>query len=173
MEDDKNTRTVQFNGIVPKDCKLTIVNSRRTYLTAWGHFRIGTEELKILAQAKLTARERAVLDMVMYYMEYNNIIKVPQSQIAKDLSITQQDTSKAILKLIQKDILKVTGKEGNRNTYALNPYFAFKGYAKNWKGLCDWWDSGKLPVSLREYRLRREQAEAREDEMDEILESDP
>jgi DNA-binding MarR family transcriptional regulator len=171
MEDNK--RIAQLTAEVPKDCKVTQIISRRTYLTAWGHFRIGTEQLKILAQARLTARERAVLDMIMYYMKYDNIIKVPQSQIAKDLDIEQQDVSKAIKVLIDRNILKITGKEGRRNTYTLNPYFAYKGYAKNWKGLCDWWDGGKTPVSLKEYQIRREQAEARQDEIDEILESDP
>lgn len=156
-----------------KSFKVTNIISRRKYLTSWGHFRMGTEMLRMLAESKLSVRERSVLDMLMYYLEYGNIIKTPQSQIGRDLGMEQGDVSKAIKTLISKELLKIIGRDGRKNIYMMNPWFAFKGYAKDFKGLCEQWDGKKPPISFRDYQIARERGEAVQDELDELLQSDP
>jgi hypothetical protein len=85
-----------------------------------------------------TMRLRGETSRVLFYLlsrcSYNNIINVPQKEIAEALEIKRQSVSKAIKELLEKDILLPGSKDGRCNTYRLNHALGSKGNASTAPG---------------------------------------
>jgi hypothetical protein len=98
-----------------------------------GFFMALQEGFMYLAQLDLPGRTRRVLDYLFAKLDFENWIRITQSQIAKDLGLDRADVSKAIKQLVDHQIILKGPKVGNSWTYRLDPAFGWKGKAKNKK----------------------------------------
>lgn len=89
------------------------------------------DSLEIIATDKdLTGQTLKVMLLLMGNLEFENYIKVRQTDVAKKLEMHKTDVSKAMRVLVGKGIiLKV--KEGTTTGYKLNPHYGWKGKVSN------------------------------------------
>lgn len=87
-----------------------------------------------IIMARLTMRECHVLMQMLREMRYQNYIDVPHRLIAEEIGIDRADVTKAINKLVAKDILIKVPDRSNagRSNYRLNPIIGYKGTAAEW-----------------------------------------
>lgn len=81
---------------------------------------------------ELWGRPRAILDFLLSRMDYENYVNVQQKEIAEKLKIDKSNVSRAISKLIQKDIILPGPKSGTMRSYKLNENYGWKGKVKNY-----------------------------------------
>jgi len=96
------------------------------------HFTMNQDALDILAD-NLRGSEFRVLMKLLKRLDYENLIQVPQNEIAEELKMEKQNIHRAINKLIEIEILLKGPKIGKTCSYQLNPSFGWKGKAKNHK----------------------------------------
>ena len=75
---------------------------------------------------------RVFLNMVGK-LDYNNYIRISQTDLAKELGMKQQNVSRAIKKLIELDVIAEGPRAGLSKTYIMNPNIGIKGKQKQQK----------------------------------------
>lgn len=91
-------------------------------------FTMSQDPLVMLAKDKdLRGRPRAVLDYLLAYLDFENFVQVPQTEIAAELDIGRSHVSEAIKLLEEKGILLRGPKVGRSSSWRLNPLYGFKG----------------------------------------------
>ena len=87
-----------------------------------------------IAKLKLTPTDYAVLMILLSRLEYENWIRVSQRTIAEELNLTQPQVSRAIKKLVEKNILikEQDPSDERRSLCRFNPSFGWKGDTKEW-----------------------------------------
>ena len=126
---------------VPDGCMAKTVVTPIKALTQNPHIRAFSEGLIRLATDKnLTLTDKNVLLYISGIIDYENVLDISQTQLAKEIGIVQQEVSKSIRKLCELDYLRVIGQVGRQKIYRLSPYFAFKSRAKNYAQMCRDWD---------------------------------
>lgn len=99
-----------------------------------GHFFMAMQEGFVhLAKLGLRGKEMQVLMLVMGKLDFENWIRISQSDIAKELELDRSVISRSIKKLVEEGILHKGPKVGTSFTYRLDPGFGVKGRAKNQK----------------------------------------
>lgn len=83
-------------------------------------------------QDDITGEQLRVFLYLVSRLDFDNYLKVPQKDISEDLNLHKSNVSKAIKKLVEKDIITVGPMAGHSKTYRLNPRIAHRG-AKNYK----------------------------------------
>lgn len=95
-------------------------------------FMIFQEVYQLLALDKdIRGEPRSILDLMFSVMKFQNKIPLHQSQISKILSINQSNVSKAIKKLIDKEIIVKDHCIGRNQFYKLHPNYGWKGKSYN------------------------------------------
>ncbi len=84
-----------------------------------------------LADANLPNEQYRVAMKLISKLDYDNYLRVTQTDIANDLGMKQSNVAKAIKELLNIDFIRKGPKVGNANTYRLNPYYGHKGQAIN------------------------------------------
>lgn len=92
-------------------------------------FQMSQDALMQLAEIKSTDQLRVLLAL-MSRLDFENLIAIDQTQVAKSLGMHRQHVNRAIAALIQKEILLKGPKIGLARTYRLNPSYGWKGRAK-------------------------------------------
>lgn len=137
MKDNSNTqpRQVQLITAVPKDSDIAVYQfvTTKKWLRGWGdsYLRINNDCLLVLFASDLTAKDLKVFHSLLYHCEWENIVRVSQSEIAAELGTVQNNISKSVRKLVNLDLLQVLMTDGRKNIYMLNPMFVLKSKAKN------------------------------------------
>ncbi|KZN99328.1 replication/maintenance protein RepL [Bacillus badius] len=85
------------------------------------------DPLSWMADAKLSYEEYRVILKLLGKLDFENYIRVTQTEIAKDLGMQQSNVARAIKGLLEQDIIRKGPKVGNSNTYRLNPHIGHKG----------------------------------------------
>lgn len=84
-----------------------------------------------MADAKLTYEEYRVLMKLFARLDFENYIRITQSEMAEGLGMKQSNVARAIKGLLAHDIIRKGPKVGNGNTYRLNPMIGHKGQGIN------------------------------------------
>lgn len=71
-----------------------------------------------------------VLMALLERLEFDNLILVNQSEIARELEMLQPNVSAAIKRLVEVGVILKGPKKGSGCSYKLNPNFGWKGSAK-------------------------------------------
>lgn len=90
-----------------------------------------------LAKQNFSGRTRRVLDYLFAKLDFENWIRISQSDIAKDLDLNRANVSRAIKQLCDKGIIHKGPKFGTTWTYRLDPNFGWKGKASKKKAAED------------------------------------
>lgn len=96
-----------------------------------GWMAIYQEALNWVADAKLSYEEYRVFLKLLGKLDFENYIRVTQTEIAKELGMKQPSVARAIKGLLEQDIIRKGPKVGNSNTYRLNPMIGHKGQGIN------------------------------------------
>jgi len=77
-----------------------------------------------LSMQNLTGEELRILFNLMSRLDYDNYVKITQTQIANDMKLHKSSISRAINHMVELKIMIPGTKEGVMNKYRLNPYMA-------------------------------------------------
>jgi hypothetical protein len=134
-------KTFNYQINVPNGCMAKTVVTPIKMLSQNPHIRTFSEGLvRVATDKELNYTDTRVLLFISGIVDYENILNISQKELSQGLGIVQQEISKSIKKLIERDYLRIIGKIGRQNVYRLSPYFAFKSRAKNYPALCRDWD---------------------------------
>lgn len=89
------------------------------------------EALKALATSGLNGEGFRVLMALLARLDFENLLIINQAEIAREINIKRPNVNRAIKNLIAIDALLEGPKVGTNRSYRLNPYFGWKGSAKN------------------------------------------
>ena len=81
----------------------------------------------------LTGEHWRVLSYLFAKLDFENLIQVTQSEIAKELNIQTSHVSRSIKVLTDKKIIIRGPNIGRSSSFRLNPYFGWKGKVSNLK----------------------------------------
>lgn len=84
-----------------------------------------------LAEEDLTGEALRVLMYTFANLDYENYVRVSQSEISEKLKLRKQNVSRAIRVLVEKQILLEGDREGKFKTYRLNSFYGWKGKVRN------------------------------------------
>ena len=78
-------------------------------------------------QKELTGETLRVFIKLLSKLDFDNYIRISQSELAKEMNITRPNVTKAIKKLQEFDIIREGARAGLSKTYRLNPSVGHKG----------------------------------------------
>ena len=81
----------------------------------------------ISSQKELTGETLRVFLKLLSCLDFNNFIRVSQTELAKEIGISRPNVAKAIKKLQEFDIIREGARAGLNKTYRLNPTVGHKG----------------------------------------------
>ena len=85
------------------------------------------EAITQIAKEKLPVEQSSVFLYLLGRVDFDNYLMVSQKEMAKELNIKQQNISRAIRNLCEREIIIEGPRLGLNKTYRLNPYVAHKG----------------------------------------------
>ena len=83
--------------------------------------------LKTLAKWNLPNEQYRVMLELLSETDFDNYIRISQSQLAEELDMKQSSVARAIKALKEKNVIVEGPRAGLNKTYRLNPYIAHKG----------------------------------------------
>ncbi len=86
-----------------------------------------------IAKLGLTGEQMNVLFLIFGKLDFENWLRLSQTDIAKELGMHKQHVNRAMKVLVEKGIIHKGPKVGSMLTYRLDPTFGVKGRAKNEK----------------------------------------
>lgn len=84
----------------------------------------------MIATADLKQEDFRVMAALMARLDFENLIQVPQVEIAEKLNMQRQNVNRSIKRLVEMGILLEGPKIGRSRSFRLNPSFGWKGSAK-------------------------------------------
>lgn len=143
-----DNRVIQQNFNVPEGTNVFTRLHIPKYLTEMEHVRIFTDGLMTIAlDPDLSGTDIRVLLGCIGNMEYENFLDKPQGELAKAFEMKQQNVSRSLKKLVERDYIRIVGKVGRQNIYRVNPSIAFKSRAKNLNALIQEWEGEEIEAS--------------------------
>ena len=88
--------------------------------------------LRYIAEMDLTGEQSRVLMYLLSKLDYDNYIRISQTEIADDLHMQKPNVSRAMKRLVERDIVITGPLAGRSRTYRLNPRIAHRG-ARNYQ----------------------------------------
>lgn len=85
----------------------------------------------LIATSDLDGQDFKVLATLMARLDFENLIQVPQVEIAEKLNMKRQNVNRSVKRLIEMEILLEGPRIGRSRSFRLNPNFGWKGSAKN------------------------------------------
>ena len=93
-----------------------------------GWVAVYQDSMRVLAEDKtMTGEQYRVMLKLFSILDYQNYIKVSQKELAESLDMRQAHVSRAIIALMDRDIIREGPRAGMNKTYRLNPYIGHKG----------------------------------------------
>lgn len=111
---------------------IAYVTKRRQAKNGFGErwFAMAQSAAMLFATSNLGLGEFRVMLALFAKLDFDNMLLLNQSEIAKLLKMKRQNVQRAIKRLIEMDALIEGPKVGINCSYQLNPYFGWKGSAK-------------------------------------------
>jgi predicted transcriptional regulator len=110
---------------------LVAVQKRIPIGFAGGWMAMALEALDMLASSDLRGDDLRVLLALLGRLDFENLIQIEQTAIAKRLGMKRQNVGRSIKRLIATGCLLEGPKIGRSRTYRLNPAYGWRGSAKN------------------------------------------
>ncbi len=124
----------------PDDTVLNVSTNKPGKYLKRNYGRYFLEEMVDIASNRdLNGTDLRVLLCIIGNLEYENILNISQKKLGEILNIKQQEVSKSVKKLLEKEYLQIIDKIGRQNIYQFNPNIAFRSRAENYKNLCNDW----------------------------------
>lgn len=105
-----------------------IVPKRRNAFGDWHAMAQAAWEM--IATADLGKEDFRVMAALMARLDFENLIQVPQSEVALKLGMQRQNVNRSIKRLIDLELILEGPKVGRSKTFRLNPSLGWKGSAK-------------------------------------------
>jgi len=96
-----------------------------------GWLAMAQDPLDILATADVTGETYRVLFKLLARLDFENLIAVNQSDIAKELGLKRENVNRSIRALVNLGVLLKGPRIGAIRSFRLNPHFGWKGNSKN------------------------------------------
>ncbi|ENN89888.1 replication/maintenance protein RepL [Bartonella schoenbuchensis] len=87
--------------------------------------------MAILAASDLTGYDHKVFLKLASRLDFENLLVVNQTELAKEIGLDRQHFNRSVKKLIAINVLLEGPRIGINRSYRLNPNFGWKGSAKN------------------------------------------
>lgn len=84
----------------------------------------------MIATADLKQEDFRVMAALMARLDFENLIQVPQIEVAEKLGMQRQNVNRSIKRLVEMGMLLEGPKIGRSRSFRLNPNFGWKGSAK-------------------------------------------
>lgn len=110
---------------------VAVVQPKRSNGFSSGWFAMSQEAIANLRVHGLTGRDYEVLMMLLSQLDYENLIQVNQTALAKEIGMRQPHVARTIKKLVSIGAIIEGPKIGASKTYRLDPNLGWKGTAKN------------------------------------------
>ena len=128
------SRVEQINsntGELMHDSFLAVVFPKRRngFGTRW--LAMAQEALNLLARSDLGKDDFRVFFALVAQLDFENLLVINQSEIARDLGMQRQNVQRSIKRLMGLGAVLEGPKIGVSRSYRLNPSFGWKGSAKN------------------------------------------
>lgn len=108
---------------------LVLQKRRNGFKEGW--LAMAQTALEQLATSDLRGEDLRVLMLLMARLDFDNLIQVPQVEIADKLGMHKQHVNRSIQRLVELGCLLQGPRVGRSRTYRLNPNFGWKGSAKS------------------------------------------
>ena len=137
---EKNPR--DFSALYYDPLNPPIIGQKKRHLPESMEWTIVTREGtdKFAEDKSLKGNEWRVLVKLIGKVEFENIITPNQTQLAKELKISQAAISRALKKLTAARAIIPIQKQGVQTQYRLNPSLGFKIASVDYRKLIDDWD---------------------------------
>ncbi|WP_375102229.1 replication/maintenance protein RepL (plasmid) [Paenibacillus sp. RS8] len=112
----------------------TVIELKRKYYSG-GFFMAMQEGFIHIAKLGLTGEQMNVLFLIFGKLDFENWLRLSQTDIAKELGMHKQHVNRAMKVLVEKGVIHKGPKVGSMLTYRLDPNFGVKGRAKNEKNI--------------------------------------
>lgn len=86
-----------------------------------------------LAKSGLNSTDNKVLYALLSKLDFENLLVINQSELAKELGLQRQNFSRSVQRLIKEGIILQGPKIGVSRSFRLNPTVGWKGTASNHK----------------------------------------
>ena len=86
-----------------------------------------------LAKSGLNSTDNKVLYALLSKLDFENLLVINQSELAKELGLQRQNFSRSVQRLIKEGIILQGPKIGVSRSFRLNPTVGWKGSASNHK----------------------------------------
>jgi predicted transcriptional regulator len=120
---------VDHHGEIHEGVVTLIARKRKNGFASW--LAMSQEAMIMLAKADLSNEQRRVLFYLLGIMEYENGVRVTQTEIAVALNMYRQQVNRAMSRLLQDGIILRIIREGVKVGYKFNPNYCWRGSAKN------------------------------------------
>lgn len=118
-------------GEVLEDATLAVFYPKRKNGFIEGWIAMAQAPMVKLAEAKLGGEALSVFLLLCGKLDFENLIVVNQTELAKQLGTQQPGISRAIARLVEEGVVLQGPRVSGRVTYRLNPSYGWKGSAKN------------------------------------------
>lgn len=123
---DKETGEMLEEGFIAY-----IAPKRQNAFGSW--IAMAQEMFMNLAKSSLNSVDNKVLYALLSKLDFENLLVVNQSELAKELGLQRQHFSRSVQKLIKEGIILQGPKIGVSRSFRLNPTIGWKGSASNHK----------------------------------------
>lgn len=96
-------------------------------------FAMSQSASEMLALSKLSGDDHRLLRLLEAKLDFENLLVVNQRELAGALGMQASNVNRSIKRLVQFEVLLEGPRIGVSRSYRLNPYFGWKGSAKNHK----------------------------------------
>ena len=110
---------------------VAVIQPKKNNGFSTGWFAMSQEAISNLRKHGLTGRDYEVLMTLLSQLDYENLIQINQTALAKELGMRQPHVARTIKKLVVIGALHEGPKIGVSKTYRLDPNLGWKGTAKN------------------------------------------
>lgn len=122
---------IDQHGELHEDLVPMVVWAKRRNGFQNGWCAMAQDAMDYLANEIRSVEDYRVLMLLMARLDFENLIQVPQMEIAENLGMKRPNVSRSMRRLVELGVLLEGPKIGRSKTYRLNPHIGWKGSARH------------------------------------------
>lgn len=122
---------IDQHGEVHEELVPVMVWAKRKNAFEKGWLAMAQDALMYLAEEVRSVEDYRVLMALMAKLDFENLIQVPQVELAVKLKMKRPNINRSMKRLVELGVILEGPKIGRSKTYRLNPNIGWKGSAKN------------------------------------------